>query len=142
MTLRVADRVFVDTNILLYSISDDPAETRKQEVAADLLADSDCYLSVQVLQEFFNQATRSNKANALSAEAAWTMIRAWRRFPVHENNLDILDAAYALYCDHHFSWWDSLIVAAAQAQGCRTLYTEDMQHGRIIGDLRIVNPFR
>jgi len=141
MTARVAERCFVDTNILLYSVSDSAAEAAKQAVAAAILMGDDCALSAQVLQEFFAQATRSSRSFALSADVAWSMVTAWRRFPVQETNLDILDGAFLLHRDHRFAWWDSLIVAAAQAQGCRILYTEDMQHGRMIGGLRIVNPF-
>jgi len=141
MMPRVADRIFVDTNILLYSISDAPAEAGKQAIAVEILAGANCVLSAQVLQEFFAQATRSTKAHPLPADIAWTMMTAWRRFPVQQTDGDVLDGAYALHRDHRFAWWDSLIVAAAQAQGCRLLYTEDMQHGRIVGGLRIVNPF-
>lgn len=56
--------------------------------------------------------------------------------------LSILDAALEICRAHHVSYGDSAIIAAAQALGCRELYTEDMGHGRRIGDLVIVDPFR
>ena len=134
--------VFFDTNILIYSISRDPAEAEKRERALDLLQRDDGALSIQVLQEFYTQATRPTRANRLTHRDAVDLIRAWTRFPVQAMKLTILDAALEIKAAHRYSYWDSAIIAAARALGCRELYTEDMSHGREVDGVLIVNPFR
>jgi predicted nucleic acid-binding protein len=133
---------FVDTNILLYSISRDPGETTKLERALDLLDSGDVALSVQVLQEFYVQATRPTRPDPLPHDIAAGLIRTWTRFRIQEIDLVILSAALEIKAAHGFSYWDSAIIAAARALGCRELYTEDMSHGRRIDGVVIVNPFR
>ena len=134
--------VFFDTNILIYSISIDPAEAEKRHRAIELLRREDGALSVQVLQEFYTQATRSTRPHRLSHELAVDLIRAWTRFPVQEMTLALLERALEITATHRFSYWDSAIVAAARALGCRELYTEDMSHGRQVDGVTIINPFR
>ncbi len=133
---------FLDTNILLYSISRDPAEGPKRERAIALLDLDGGALSVQVLQEFYVQATRSNRPDPLSHEIAAGLIATWVRFAVQEITLSILTEALAVKAAHGFSYWDSAIIVAARALGCRELYSEDMTHGRQIEGVMIVNPFR
>jgi predicted nucleic acid-binding protein len=133
---------FFDTNILLYSISRDGAEAEKRERAVALLDGEDGALSVQVLQEFYVQATRPTRRQPLSHDIATGLIRRWSRFRVQEINLSILGAALEIRATHHFSYWDAAIIAAARALGCRELYTEDMSHGRQIAGVLIINPFR
>lgn len=134
--------VFLDTNILLYSISRDPNETLKRARAIALVERDECVLSVQVLQEFYVQATRPSRRDALPHETAVGLIRAWSRFPVQETTTNLLYAALELKARYGLSYRDAAIVAAARAQGCATLYTEDLSHGRIIDDMSIVDPFR
>ncbi len=73
---------FLDTNVLLYSISTHPAEAPKHAIAAALLERDDLALSVQVLQEFYVQATRASRTDALSHDIAAALIRTWLRFTV------------------------------------------------------------
>jgi predicted nucleic acid-binding protein len=135
-------RHFLDTNILLYSISSDPAEAAKRESARLLMDRDDGALSIQVLQEFYVQATRSTRLDPLPHEIAVGLIGTWTRFAVQEITLSILDAALEIKTSHGFSYWDSAIIAAARALGCGELYSEDMSHGREIEGILIVNPFR
>jgi predicted nucleic acid-binding protein len=133
---------FIDTNILLYSMSTDPAETRKRDTAIALLEDDDLALSVQVLQEFYVQATRATRSDALDHEIAVGFIRTWLRFKVQEMTLPVVLDALDIKAAHTLSYWDAAIVAAARALGCRQLLSEDMAHGREIEGIRIQNPFR
>lgn len=133
---------FLDTNILLYAISPDPSEAAKRARADALLNQDDGALSVQVLQEFYVQATRPTRAGRLPHELAAGLIRAWTRFKVQETTLPIMEAALEIKAAHGFSYWDSGIIAAARALGCRRLYSEDMSHGREVSGVTIVNPFR
>lgn len=133
---------FLDTNILLYSISANRAESAKRDRAIELLDDDSSALSIQVLQEFYVQATRATRSDALPHELAAGLIESWFRFRIQEMNWDVLNAALELRKSHQFSFWDCSIIAAAQALGCNRLYTEDMTHGQRIRGLTIVNPFR
>jgi predicted nucleic acid-binding protein len=133
---------FFDTNILLYSISRDAAEAMKRDRAIALLEGKDGAISVQVLQEFYVQATRPTRTQPLARDIATGLMRRWTRFRVQEINLSILTAALDIKAAHGFSYWDSAIIAAARALGCRELYTEDMSHGRQVEGVLIINPFR
>lgn len=133
---------FLDTNILLYSISRDPAEAAKRGRAIALLGRDDGALSVQVLQEFYVQATRATRRDALPHDIAAGLIATWTRFKVQEITLAIVSGALEIKARHRFSYWDSAIIAAARALGCRELYSEDMSHGREVEGVVIVNPFR
>ena len=133
---------FLDTNVLLYSISRNPADKFKRDRAIGLLARDDGALSVQVLQEFYVQATRATRPRPLSHEAAVGLLTAWTRFKVQEITLSILNSALQIKAAHGFSYWDSAIIAAARALGCRELYSEDMSHGREVEGIIIINPFR
>jgi predicted nucleic acid-binding protein len=107
-----------------------------------LLDRDDGALSVQVLQEFYVQATRPTRPDPLPHEIAAGLIRTWVRFKVQEINLAILSAALEIKARHGFSYWDSSVIAAARALGCRELYTEDLTDGRQVEGVTIVDPFR
>src|SRR5262249_20745479 len=99
-------------------------------------------LSVQVLQEFYVQATRSTRPDPLPHDIAAGLIHTWTRFQIREIDLSILYAALEIKWAHGLSYWDSAIVTAARALGCDELYSEDLSDGRRIEGVAIVNPFR
>lgn len=133
---------FLDTNILLYSISRNPVESVKRDRAIALLDDDFGAISMQVLQEFYVQATRPGRSDAIPHELATGLMESWTRFRVQEMDLEVFRSALAIRQAHGFSFWDSAIVAAALALGCDRLYTEDLNHGQQIQGLSVVNPFR
>jgi predicted nucleic acid-binding protein len=133
---------FLDTNILLYSISRDPAETTKHDCAVALIDAGNNALSVQVLQEFYVQATRPTRPDPLPHDIAAGLIRTWLRFKVQEISIPIMTGAMEIKAAYGLSYWDAAIVAAARALGCKELYSEDMSHGREVEGVTIINPFR
>jgi predicted nucleic acid-binding protein len=133
---------FFDTNILLYSISRDSDESLKRERAISLLEDDSGALSIQVLQEFYVQATRTSRSDAIPHELAAGLIEAWSRFRVQDMTLLVLYSALQIRKTYGFSFWDSAIVAAARALGCDRVYTEDLSHGQVVDGLAIIDPFR
>ena len=132
---------FLDTNILLYSISRDGAEERKRRVAIAALDRDDNALSVQVLQEFYAQATRVTRPDALPHETAAGLVRTWLRFEVQDITVPVMMGALEIKARYGLSYWDAAIVAAARALGCRELLSEDMAHGREMDGVTIRNPF-
>jgi predicted nucleic acid-binding protein len=131
---------FVDTNVLIYA--DDRFDPLKQQRARHLLdrllTTGTGRISLQVLQEYFSAATRKLR---LESGLARSQVERYAQMTVILlDPLDVL-AAIDLHRDHSLSIWDALIVRAAIVSGCRTLYTEDLQHGFRVGDLQVVNPF-
>jgi predicted nucleic acid-binding protein len=131
-----------DTNILLYAISRDPAEAGKARVANTLLADGDIGLSVQVLQEFYVQATRASRADAITHDQAAGLIDAWRRFPVQDLTVEVMRAALETRRRFGISYWDAAIIEAGRALGCAVVLSEDLDPGTDYGGVRVQNPFQ
>ena len=134
--------VFVDTNVLLYS--EDGADKAKQARAIDWLQalwTKRCgRTSTQVLNEFYANATKKLKP-AMPAGDARAEVRRYQRWQPWVLDHATVETAWAVESRFGFSYWDSLIVAAAKAQGCRYLLTEDLQHEQIIDSVQILNPF-
>ena len=134
--------VFVDTNVLLHAFDDrDPA---KRDAAREWLRR--CWalrcgrLSNQVLHEFYWNA-RKKFSTALSAGDARAEVRRYQLWQPWQTDQATVESAWAIESRNGLSYWDGLMVAAAQQQGCKHLLTEDLQHGQVMDGLRIVNPF-
>ena len=132
---------FVDTNVLLYAISRDPGEQRKAARAKDILSARDVCLSVQVLQEFYVQATRDSRADRLTHEQAAALVDSFRRFPTQETTLAVMLAAMSTRQHFEISYWDAAILEAARALGCDVVLSEDLSDGQDYGGVRVENPF-
>ena len=134
---------FVDTNILLYSLSTDPSEVRKRSQADAILVSPDLGLSVQVLQEFYVQTTRERPGAALlTREQAVEYVTALTRFPVQQTTVELVHAAMASQARYQISYWDAAIIEAARMLGCEEVLSEDLSHGQDYGGVRVTNPFR
>lgn len=133
---------FVDTNVLLYALSTAAGERAKAGVARALLEGSDLALSVQVLQEFYVQATRVSKPDRLSHEQAAILVESFLRYPVQETTLAVMRAALETAHRFRVSYWDAAIIEAARALGCRSVLSEDLAHGTDYAGVAVENPFR
>jgi predicted nucleic acid-binding protein len=134
--------VFVDTNVFLYAR--DAGEPRKQPRAAEWLAhlwrERLGRTSLQVLSEYYVNVTRKLDPGLPAAEA-WddvTALFAWQPHPV---DASLLQRAREIERRHRLSWWDSMVVAAAQLQDCALLLTEDLQDGATFGSVTVRSPF-
>lgn len=97
---------------------------------------------MQVLQEFYVQATRQSRPDALSHEIAASLVRTWLRFPVQDITLAVMSSAMEIKIASSLSYGDAVIVAAARALGCREVLSEDMSDGQEIAGVLVTNPFR
>jgi predicted nucleic acid-binding protein len=138
----MSDNIFVDTNILLYSR--DASEPEKQAIASARLAElwdnRNGKLSVQVLNEYFVNATRKLDPG-LSPDEAWDDIEAlsaWNPLPI---DMEILSRSFAVQRRYQLSWWDSMIIAAAETAGCTRILSEDLSHGASYFGITVENPF-
>lgn len=135
------DKVFFDTNILVYSA--DVSDARKQKIATALIKDAinsgNGVISTQCLQEFFNVAQK--KLN-ISKEAAKELVEYFAdNLPVVEISVPLILSAVDISIKGQFSFWDSLILSAASDTGCATVYSEDLSDQQIIAGAKIQNPF-
>lgn len=134
---------FFDSNIFVYLFDD--VDDRKHNIALTLvqtaLTIGNAVISYQVVQETLNVVTHKLKPPVAPDVALrfmeTTLQPMWRVMP----SADLFKRALQNRTQYSLSFYDSLIVAAAQEAGCKRLYSEDMQHGQLIGKLRIVNPF-
>ena len=132
---------FVDTNILLYAVSTAADEAPKSSTAIAILDREDLVLSAQVLQEFYAQATRPTRPDALSHDVAVALIESWLRFSVVETTVQLILDALSSTRRWRISFWDAAIVEAARAGGCSTLLTEDLEAGMNFAGVTVDNPF-
>ena len=134
--------VFVDTNILLYAVdtSDGSKHRSAREWMDKLWRDRTGRTSVQVLSEFYVNATRL-VSRGLGKEHAWEQVVALSAWAPQPIDFHILELGKQLQARYGLSWWDSLIVAAAHAQGCGILLTEDLQHDADYAGVTAVSPF-
>lgn len=135
--------VFVDTNVHIYRFdSTDPEKQRRCEAwLRHLWSERSGRVSIQVLQELYPNLTQKLDHPLPPAEARSIVrsLSAWDPVPVDRR---MIDRSWDLQDRHSLSWWDALIVAAAQATGCSHLLTEDLSHDQDLGGVRVVDPFQ
>ena len=136
------DKVFIDTNIFVYSALDDEEEKVKREKSIELLkkfSGQQTFVSTQILNEFYSVLLKHNipdkdiqdKLNTIINDSMVSLIR-----------IETIKNSWELRARYNISFWDSIIVASALENKCTILYTEDLHHSQLIaGRLRILNPF-
>lgn len=132
------DKIFIDTNILVYSIADD---LRKRSIAEALLMKEGVVISPQVISEFVAVTLRKQILEPPKVvEYAQKFLKV---FHVTVMTADTITLALEIMTKYRLSYWDSLILAAAVESACMTLYSEDLHDGQRIEDqVVIINPFK
>lgn len=138
----MAERTFLDTNVLVYVFDDDagPRQERAQSVLSEGAADGCHVVSTQVLQEFFVVVTRKLERPMTHRDAA-EAVSALACLPVVQLDAASVLAAIGRVERLQISLWDALIVQAAIEGGCAHLLTEDLQDGQVLDGVRVENPF-
>lgn len=135
--------VFVDTSVFVYAVdTTDPAKHRAASAwLSELWGRGLGRTSTQVVQEFYSVLTRkgSSRRSKGAAREIVTPLLLWKPLPVTPS---VIAEAWSLEDRYSLSWWDALIVAAAEQSGSRFLLTEDLSPGQKIGDVEVVHPFR
>lgn len=138
----MTERVFVDTNVLVYSRDASEPQKQKQAMAwmARLWSEKTGRLSFQILNEFYVTVTRKLQPglDPHNAREDVRLLLAWRPIPV---DIRMVEGAWRIQDRYRLSWWDSLVVSAAQIGDCRYLLTEDLQENQNLGNIKIINPF-
>jgi predicted nucleic acid-binding protein len=131
-----AKPVFLDSNVIIYAYSHD---ARKKAIAKSLLRD-DPMISIQVINEVINVCSRKLKLSSQDVRELFDLLK--RKCEVKTLECSTIEKALAIVDTYKYSYFDSLILASALEHRCRTLYSEDLQHGQVIENtLTIQNPF-
>jgi predicted nucleic acid-binding protein len=133
--------VFIDTNVFLYSLSDQPEEQPKAERARQVLLNDNWGWSVQVAGEFYYVATSPKRQFHSSHSSATDYIETWFNFPTASLSSSTVRSALHLADRFRISYWDAAIIAAAGELGCHAVYSEDLSAGQDCHGIVIVNPF-
>jgi predicted nucleic acid-binding protein len=133
--------VFIDTNILLYTIDEDPASASKHQRAQQLLLSEPWGWSIQVAAEFFVNAIPPKRRFRLDSADAAALVETWLTYPTLPLTADLVRAAIQLHRRFQLDYWDAAIIAAAKQLGCRTLYSEDLSAGQHYDGVTVVDPF-
>lgn len=131
-------RCFVDSNVWLYAFIEG-GDANKSFQARSLVQANDITVSTQVINEVCVNLVK--KASFAEADVRRLVASFYRRYTVVSLSQATLTKASKIRGRHSFSFWDSLIVASAILAGVDVLYSEDMQDGFEIENVRIVNPF-
>jgi len=141
----MTDKVFVDTNILVYAFldADSPESHAKHVKAVELLQSltgaTRIVLSTQVLSEYYSALLKHKIADTDIQNSIQTLIRAVDAAPV---SLDTVLVSFQIKTRYKFSYWDSLILASALENNCNVLFSEDLQNRQVIENSLIINnPF-
>lgn len=138
----MTDKCFVDTNVLVYAhdYSADVRHERARLLTQNLWVSSNGVISTQVLQELY-MALRRKVASPLSAAETEQILLDYFAWEIVVNTRESVIAAVSLETRYKISFWDGLILQAAQKAGAGTLYSEDMSHGQLYAGVRVLNPF-
>ena len=132
---------FLDSNILIYAALGRETEEAKRRKASELILAGGFGISGQVLTEFYTNVTRKS-AIPLSAEEALEWVEHLCMQPCVPVDATLVKNGIVMSERYRISYWDGAILAAAEALGARTVYTEDLSDGQLYGSVRVTNPFR
>jgi predicted nucleic acid-binding protein len=139
----MSDRYFVDTNILMYAhdASAGAKHERAKALVEELWRDRNGVVSTQVLQELAVNLRRK-AARPIDAKATRDIVADYLTWQVVVNSGESILDALELEARYRISFWDALVLHAANASGAEVLYSEDLSDGQTYGSVRVVNPVR
>ncbi len=133
--------IFIDTNILLYSIDEDPASTLKRQRAQQVLLSERWGWSIQVATEFYVNAISLKRPFRLTSQDAVSLVETWLTYPTMTLTAGVVREAIAWHRRFQLSYWDAAILVAAKQLGCNTVYSEDLNDGQDYDGVTVINPF-
>lgn len=134
-------KVFLDTNLLLYTVDKQDPDKHEQarRVLKRITCDHVAVISTQVLQEFYSAATSKLKLDKMVAKH---LLHSFANLETVVADLALIEQAVDISALFQLSFWDSLVVAAAERGNCSYLVTEDLNDGQSIRGVQVVNPFK
>lgn len=132
-------KIFVDTNILVYSMdNNDPIKKEKcRNVLKKIGEEHIGVISTQVLQEFYVTATKKLKVDPFITK---NILHSFEHFEIVTITVEIVKEAIDCSILNQISFWDALIMTAAESSKCDQVWTEDLNHGQIVRGVKVHNP--
>jgi len=134
-------KVFIDTNVLVYQL--DKRYPKKQSICRSIVRESalkgEAVISTQVLQEFYVATTTKLKVDPILAKS---IIQRFENMEIVTVTQELINEAIDINMQNSVSFWDALIIAAAESAKCETLLTEDLGDGSVMNGVKVRNPFR
>jgi predicted nucleic acid-binding protein len=135
------DLVFLDTNVLMYAAQQDNLEIDKKAIAINIIKTENYCTSGQVLGELYTNLTRKG-ASPLHPKLALDWVRQLARKPCQAIDSQLVERAIEFSTRYQISYWDGAIIAATHRLGAKIVYTEDLNHQQVYGDVTAINPFK
>ena len=139
--IYIVSKIFLDTNILVYTVdrNDKKKLSQSRKILENAIAKDKPVISTQVLQEFYSATTTKLKLDKIIAK---NIIHNFRNMEIVQVDLGIIEQGIDISLLFQISFWDSLIIAAAEHANCEMIYTEDLNDTQTIRGIKIVNPFK
>lgn len=139
--IYIVSKIFLDTNILVYTVdrNDKKKLSQARKLLENAIANDKPVISTQVLQEFYSATTTKLKLDKIIAK---NIIHNFRNMEIVQVDLGIIEQGIDISLLFQISFWDSLIIAAAEHANCEMIYTEDLNDTQTIRGIKIVNPFK
>ncbi len=133
-------KIFIDTNLFVYSIDQREPETKEKAraILKKIIDSHQPVISTQVIKEFYVVATTKLKAEQLIVK---NIIHNFRNMEVVNNDLDLIEQAIDISVISQLSFWDSLIIAAAEKANCEFVFSEDLNAGQTYRGVMVIDPF-
>lgn len=140
-TSFIVSKIFIDTNILVYTLDgrDRAKQAKAREIVSAIASKHLPVISTQVVKEFFVVATTKLKTEAITAKQ---IVHNFHNMEVVANDLDLIEQAIDIHLLSQISFWDALIVAAAEKANCEYIFSEDLNDGQLYRGIKIVDPFK
>ena len=137
--ISIVSKTFFDTNILIYQLDKRYPEKLKacRQSVEKIALNGEGVISTQIVQEFYVVATVKLHIDPVLVKS---IIHTFENLEVVIIDKELISAAIDVNLQHHFSFWDSLVIVAAESAKCEFLYSEDMNHGQKIRNVKIINP--
>jgi predicted nucleic acid-binding protein len=137
----MSDKIFLDTNILIYAIETKGNDPNKSQIAQTLLKLHNIVLSTQVLGEFYHATTSPKRTSPLTHEEAIVWIQLWKRYDLQTITAVHVDLALELKNRFQIGYYDALILSSGRLAKCKHVFSEDLSDGQDYGGISVINPF-
>ncbi|MBL7006463.1 MAG: PIN domain-containing protein [Spirochaetia bacterium] len=134
-------KIFIDTNILVYTLDNKDKERKKKarEIIKNVIDTYQAVISTQVIKEFYVVATKKLNIDPIIVK---NIIHNFHNMEIVNNDLEIIEQAIDISVISQLSFWDSLIIAAAERSNCEYIISEDLNAGQIYRGVELINPFK
>lgn len=139
-TICIVSKIFIDTNLLVYTLDkkDKNKQKKARKILKKIVESHQPVISTQVIKEFYVVATKKLKASQIIVK---NIVHNLRNMEIVHNDLELIEQAIDISVISQLSFWDSLIIAAAEKANCEFVFSEDLNAGQSYRGVVVLNPF-